>query len=132
MHQSVWITGGNPGYSDSFLTSHPEGYDSGVQTQGQFWHLKRFPPPGVGATQGILTAFLKRFLPTGVGDIQDRETKGEKRVATLTEETFKLSVCPGSACGGRGAGDSHWLVHKSLKVIVRRITIICKLLKVSV
>ncbi len=26
---------GNPGDSDSFLTSHPGGYDNGVQTQGQ-------------------------------------------------------------------------------------------------
>ncbi len=30
----------NPGDSDSFLTSHPVGYDNGVQTQEQFWHLK--------------------------------------------------------------------------------------------
>ncbi len=30
---------GNPGDSDSFLTSHPAGYDNGIQTQGQFWHL---------------------------------------------------------------------------------------------
>ncbi len=28
--------GGNPGESDSFLTSHPGGYENGVQTQGQF------------------------------------------------------------------------------------------------
>ncbi len=37
---SVNRQGGNHGDSDSFLTSHPMGYDNGVQTQGQFWHLK--------------------------------------------------------------------------------------------
>ncbi len=42
---------GNPGDSDSFLTSHQGGYDHGVQPQGQAvltFKIKIFPPPGVG------------------------------------------------------------------------------------
>ncbi len=31
---------GNPNDSDSSITPHPGGYDNGVQTQEQFWHLK--------------------------------------------------------------------------------------------
>ncbi len=45
MHQSVWIPSppppvNNPVDSDSFLASQPGSYGNGVQTQGQFWHLK--------------------------------------------------------------------------------------------
>ncbi len=82
IHQSVWIPRavGNPGDTDSFLTSHPGGYDNDVQTQGQIWHFK-----------------IKRFALPLVGNRGDSDTKGTNEGGDFIKRNFQMSESPGGS-----------------------------------
>ncbi len=88
---------GNPGDSDSFLIYCTGGYDNGVQTQGQFGHLKlRFPPPGVG-NRG------------------DSDTKGANECGEFSEEIFKCQNPLGLPIRGTLVIHIDWCIIKTIE-----------------
>ncbi len=77
---------GNPGYSDSFLTSHPGGYDNSVQSD-----------PGA-----VLTFKIKRLSLPVVGNRGDSDTKGANEGADFAKRNFQMSESLFCLRGGGG------------------------------